>query len=103
MPMIVSFAVLLWAAAWAAFRTVGALPGLAALLLLTSARGWGDVWTHSFVSEQTAIFGSGLVVFGVGCVFREVLSERPGNADGWLLLLADGVIICVGSKENFII
>lgn len=98
---IVSFFLLLWSIAWASFRTVGYVVGLAVLFAVVNGQFWGDLWTYSFfTSEQSAVFGLALVVFAYGVVFRDFIRREDYSAS--FILLAIGTLICAGSKENFI-
>ena len=55
---ILYFGFFLSAFAWASFRSVGVIAGLALLFLVANGDYWGNVWTNSLLpSEQIACLG----------------------------------------------
>jgi hypothetical protein len=100
---VVAFGLFLWSIAWASFRTIGAIAGIFLIFMVVNAKFWGDLWTYSFVPEQTAVIGLGLTIFGFGGVLERLLEKQPSRADGWFLLLTVGTLVSEGSKENFVI
>jgi hypothetical protein len=99
---VVWFGIFLWAVGWAAFRTIGIVSGLAILFLTVNFKFWAAIWTYSlWVSEQLAVMGFGLVIFGVGGGFIWFTHGYKTKIDGAVLLIGIGSLICLGVKENF--
>jgi len=97
------FGVFLWSIAWVTFRSIGILAGGAILFLIVDAHYWPDIITHStFVSEQPALLGLGLIVFGFGLTSSWFINGCRGRLDGAVLLVSIGSLICAGAKENFL-
>ncbi len=96
------FAIFLWGVAWIAFRSIGVLAGCAVLFLVVNGRFWSNIFTHSvMVSEQPALLGLGLGIFGYGLASSWFLKGGRGRFDTAVLLVSLGALICAGAKENF--
>jgi hypothetical protein len=100
--LVIWFGIFLWSVAWATFRTIGVIGGLAILFAVVNSQYWGNLWTNSFlVAEQPAVFGFALVLFGFGLTSAWFVRGYAGHLDGAVLLVSVGSLICIGSKENF--
>jgi hypothetical protein len=98
------FGIFLSAVAWIGLRSVGMFASFLILLLVANGHYWANIWGNSLLAaEQTASGGLGFVLFGYGLFCIWFIGNVKGKLDGSLLLASIGTLICVGSKENFIL
>lgn len=103
MMAVIWFGVFLWSVAWVSFRSIGIIAGCAVLFLTVTGQYWGNIFTHStMVSEQPALLGLGLVIFGFGLTCSWFMDGCRNRNDTGVLLVGLGSLICIGSKGNFI-
>ena len=100
---ILQFAVFFWAVAWASLRVLGFAGAIIVLFAVASADYWGNIWTHSlFASEQITSLGFGVMLFAAVAIGENYLQKSKAQLNGPLVLFSLGVLICIGSKENFL-